>query len=213
MNESVRDPDLERAASENYSSDLPYHNYGHALTVALNGLKIAQDCRLEHIPIDEYIVYCALLFHDAGYHQDHQKMGFDSKEALSARIAREILGEKPRPTGFIERVENAILCTTREAVCTTIEDNAVRAADLSGLAADYTVFRHNTVLLKQEFEMLNGEEVSWAQWIERATTIVTGYLSQEFRLTKFYSGPPGESPFHQKVKMNLDRLNAETSPS
>jgi len=208
----MRDSDLEQAASENYSPDLPYHNFGHALSAALTGLKIAQDCRLENIPIDDTIVYCALLFHDAGYHHDHEKMGFESKEALSARIARDILGKKPYPTGFIEKVENAILCTTREASCTTTEENAVRAADLSGLAADYSVFRRNTVLLKQEFEFLHGQKVEWEQWIERATTIIGGYLSQELRLTQFYSGQPGESPFHQKIKQNLLQLNAEVQP-
>jgi predicted metal-dependent HD superfamily phosphohydrolase len=210
---TMRDSDLEHAASEYYSPDLPYHNFGHALSAALTGLKIAKDCRLENIPIDETIVYCALLFHDAGYHQDHEKMGFDTKEALSAHIARDILVKKPYPPGFIEKVETAILCTTRDASCTTTEDNAVRAADLSGLAAEYSVFRRNTVLLKQEFEFLYGQKVEWEQWVERATTIIGGYLNQEFRLTQFYSGQPGQSPFHQKIQQNLLQLNSEVLPS
>ena len=209
---TMRDSDLEQAASEYYSPNLPYHNFGHALSAAMTGLQIAKDCRLENIPIDEAIVYCALLFHDAGYHQDHEKMGFDTKEALSAHIARDVLEKKSQPTGFIEKVEKAILCTTRDARCTTTEENAVRAADLSGLAAEYTVFRSNTVLLKQEFEILHGQEVGWEQWIERATTIIGGYLSQELRLTQFYSGQPGHSPFHKKIQQNLLQLNAEISP-
>ena len=208
---TMRDSGLEEAASKYYSSDLPYHNFDHALSAALTGLKIAQECRLENIPIDDSIVYCALLFHDAGYHKDHEKMGFQTKEALSARIARDILEKKPCPTGFIEKVENAILCTTRDASCTTTEENAVRAADLSGLAADYPVFRRNTVLLKQEFELLYSQKVEWEQWIERATMIIGGYLSQELRLTNFYSGQPGQSQFHQKIKENLEKLNAEVS--
>lgn len=208
---TMRDSDLELAAAKYYSPDLPYHNFDHALAAALTGLKIAQECRLENIPIDDSIVYCALLFHDAGYHHDHEKRGFKTKEALSARIARDILEKRPHPSGFIEKVENAILCTTRDASCTTTEENAVRAADLSGLAADYSVFRRNTVLLKQEFEFLYGQKVEWGQWIERATTIIGGYLSQELRLTKFYSGQPGQSTFHQKIKENLAKLNAEVS--
>ncbi len=139
-------------------------------------------------------------------------MGFDTKEALSARIARDILEKKPSPDGFIEKVEKAILCTTRDASCTTTEENAVRAADLSGLAADYSVFRQNTLLLKQEFEFLCGQKVGWEQWIERATTIIGGYLRQELQLTQFYSGQPGHSPFHKKIKQNLLQLNAEVSP-
>ena len=209
---TMRDSDLENAASEHYSAELPYHNFGHALSAALTGLKIVQDCRLENIPVDENIVYCALLFHDAGYHRDHEKMGFSTKEALSAQIARDILEKKPYPTEFIEKVEQAILCTTRDASCTTTEENAVRAADLSGLAAEYSVFRQNTVLLKQEFEMLYGQQIEWVQWIQRATTIIGGYLNQELRLTEFYSGQPGQSPFHKKIKQNLSQLNAEISP-
>ena len=205
----MRDSDLEQVVSEYYSPDLPYHNFGHALTSALTGLEIVQDCRSENIPIDETIVYLALLLHDAGYHQDHEKMGFDTKEALSAHIAREILEKKQHPTDFIDQVEKAILCTTREASCITTEENAVRAADLSGLAAEYSVFRRNTELLKQEFEFLYGQKVGWEQWRERATTIIGGYLSQELRLTHFYSGPPGQSPFHEKIKQNLILLNGE----
>ncbi|MDX1411058.1 MAG: HD domain-containing protein [Nitrospirales bacterium] len=208
----MRDADLEQAASEYYNPELPYHNFGHALSAALTGLKIAQECRDENIPIDDSIVYCALLFHDAGYHQDHEKLGFESKEALSAKIARDILEKKSYPDGFIDNVEKAILCTTREASCTTTEENAVRAADLSGLAAEFSVFRRNTELLKQEFEILYSQKIEWEQWIERATTIIGGYLRQELRLTQFYSGQPGQSPFHQKIKQNLFQLNAEVLP-
>jgi len=209
----MRDPELEQLASGYYTSDLPYHNFGHALSSALKGLEIVQECQHENIPIDESIVYCALLFHDAGYHQDHEKMGFDHKEALSAKIARDILEKKSHPIGFIDKVEKAILCTIRDASCTTTEENAVRAADLSGLAAEYSVFRRNTELLKQEFEFLYGQKVGWEQWRERATTIIGGYLSQELRLTHFYSGQPGQSPFHKKIKQNLLQLNAEVLPS
>ena len=209
----MRDTELEQLASEYYSPELPYHNFGHALSSALTGLEIVNDCRIENIPIDQSIVYTALLFHDAGYHQDHEKMGFDTKEALSARIARETLEKKSHQLEFIEKVEKAILCTIRDASCTTTEEHAVRAADLSGLASEYSIFRRNTELLKQEFEILYGQKVEWDQWRERATTIIGGYLSQEFRLTHFYSGPPGQSPFHKKVKHNLVLLNGEKLPT
>lgn len=210
MRYAVRDTDLELLASEYYSATLPYHNFGHALASVQTGLAIAQDCRREGIPIDEAIVYCALLFHDAGYHQDNEKMGFATKEALSAHIVRKVLEKKSAPSGFIERVEQAILCTMRDASCTTTEEHAVRAADLSGLAAEYSVFRHNTELLKQEYEILYGQPVTWDEWRKRATNIIELYLSQEFRLTQYYSGQPGQSPFHQKVKQNLLQLNAES---
>ena len=206
----MRTPELEQAASEHYNPDMPYHNFGHALASALTGLEIVEDCRRENIPIDQSVVYCALLFHDAGYHQDHEKMGFKSKEALSAHIARTVLEKHGHPDEFIERVEKAILCTIRDASCLTTEDNAVRAADLSKLAADYSVFRHNTELLRQEYEILFGQSVTWEEWKKRSTKIIELFLSQEFRLTRFYSGQPGHSPFHKKVKQNLVQLNTET---
>lgn len=205
----IRNPELERLASQYYSPELPYHNFEHALTSAQTGLDIVQDCQREGVSVDEAIVYCALLFHDAGYHQDHEESGFVTKEALSARIAREVLEKKTQSDGFIFRVEQAILSTTRDASCLTTEDNAVRAADLSGLAAEYPVFRRNTELLKQEYELLYGQQLTWAEWIMRANTIIETYLNQEIRLTRFYSGEPGQSPFHLKIKQNLLQLNAE----
>ena len=205
----MRDPELEQAASEHYNPDMPYHNFGHALASALTGLEIVEDCRRENIPIDQGVVYCALLFHDAGYHQDHERMGYTHKEALSAHIARTVLEKHSQPSEFIERVEKAILCTIRDASCLTTEDNAVRAADLSKLAADYSVFRHNTELLKQEYEILFGQPITWEEWKKRSTNIIELFLSQEFRLTRYYSGPAGHSPFHKKVKQNLRQLNTE----
>ena len=136
-------------------------------------------------------------------------MGYATKEALSAHIAREVLGKKPQPPELINRVEKAILCTIRDASCVTTEEHAVRAADLSGLAAEYSVFRRNTELLKLEYEMLFGQPVNWEEWKKRATNIIELYLTQELRLTRYFSGQPGQSPFHKKVKQNLLQLNAE----
>jgi hypothetical protein len=98
-------------------------------------------CLREGVPIYGEVVYYALLFHDAGYHEDHISKGFTSKEEYSAHLAVQCLRAEAIPEDTIKRVIAAILSTERDAQFNSNEEKAVRAADHAGLASDYTTFR------------------------------------------------------------------------
>ena len=85
----------------------------------------------------------------------------------------------------------------------------MRAADLSGLAADYETFHRNSTNLKTEYELFNDMNLSWAEWVKIASETIQFYLSQEIRLTSYFVNGDGESSFHQAVRENLERLIAE----
>ena len=53
-----------------------------------------EDCASENINVDEKIVNIAILFHDAGYQENHTSLGFSTKESYSAFLAKEFLKEK-----------------------------------------------------------------------------------------------------------------------
>ena len=200
---------INAAAQALYDPELPYHNFGHAQEVVATGERIVERCRAEGIRIDDQVVYLGLLFHDAGYRENHTALGFDTKEAYSAHLAEQVLTEHGLRPKLIEKVCATILSTYRYASFKTAEQKAVRAADLSGLAADYEVFRHNSQMLQQEQEMLTGKQTTWPEWVESVTEVVRFYMNQEIRLTSYFYDENGQSAYHRKVAENLNLLRKE----
>ena len=206
----MRDKKLEKIASRFYNPKLPYHNFGHVVTVIRESEKMLQKCSDEGIKVDEKIVYFALLFHDAGYDEDHEALGFDSKEAYSAELAERVLKENGADGEIVERVKTAIMSTHVDGKCTCAEDRIVRASDLSELAAEYSVFKKNTLDLKSELENSIGREVSWEEWKRLAVERVELFLREDMAVTSDYYDN-GESIFHRNTRANLKTLMADGS--
>lgn len=189
-----------------YDAKLPYHNFLHALRVASIALEIARRCIREGLAVDVLVVYLAALFHDAGYHLDHVARGFASKEELAVSLTRPALEAIELDEHRILAVEKTILATQRDAVFTTVEEKIVRAADLDSLASTYNEFLTANRQLKAEFELLQGEKLTWTEWKEMTRTAVTFYLGQDIRLTSAYADHNGHSIFHQGARENLERF-------
>ena len=208
----IRNPEIEKAAERLYDPKLAYHNFGHIEFVLSAAEKILENCRQENLSLDEEVVYLALLFHDAGFIEDHVARGHASKEEYSARLAEQILPEFGIDQSTIEKVVQAILCTHCDGQCRCNEDKAVRAADLSGLAADYKVFKDNAVKLMQEYKLLTGRDISWQQWKEIAVDRIGLFLREDMTLTAVELDERGESRFQAATRANMDRLLADDSP-
>ncbi len=202
---------IKQAAATFYSSSLPYHNFSHALAVVKEAEQIVGKCRAEGVPVDGDVVMLAALFHDAGFHDDHIRLGFASKEAYSAELARRELGRNGATPQFVERVCDAIMSTHCDGICRNNESKAVRAADLAGLAAEYDVFKRNTVRLKQEHELLTRTRTQWPEWRDSAIARVHLFLRQDLDLTRDYFDAEGQSVFHRRTRENLRRLQADPS--
>ncbi len=207
--DALRDPDLETEVSALYSPDLAYHNFRHALDTLEAADEITQKCIDEGIRVDAEVVYYALLFHDAGFLDDHHALGFETKEAYAADLAAVNLARRGVARNTIDKVVAAILSTHKDASFVTAEQKAVRAADLSGLAADYERFRQNSANLKAEYEYFHDKQLDWPKWVDNASATIRFYLSQEIRLTTYFADGEGRSRFHNAVRANLDRLIAE----
>lgn len=207
----MQDNEIEKIASQYYDESLPYHNFDHARAVVKKGEQIVQKCREEDIAVDESVVYYALLFHDAGYHEDHFEKGFDSKEEYSAYLADSVLAKRGFNKELINKVKAAIMSTRSGGNCFSIEDKVVRAADLWGLAADYDVFKENTIRLKKEHEMMTGEQISWGKWKEMAINTVELFLEEEMDITSDYFDGDGNSKFHKDARKNLKTLKSDSS--
>lgn len=207
----MRNKELEKIASRYYNPKLPYHNFGHVVTVIRESERVLEKCRAQGIQVNEDVVYYALLFHDAGYNEDHTALGFDSKEAYSAAISEQVLKDNGINQETIEKTKTAIMSTHMDAKCTSIEDKIVRAADLSELAADYQVFKKNTLNLKSELETFSNRKVSWDEWKQSAVNTVELFLREEMHVTGDYFDENGVSVFHKNARANLKKLLADAS--
>ncbi|MCZ6525669.1 MAG: HD domain-containing protein [Gammaproteobacteria bacterium] len=205
----MRDEQIEKIASQLYSPEMPYHNFGHVYYVLEKSEEIIRKCRQENVPLDESVVYYAVLFHDAGYHEDQTKKGFDTKEAYSAYLAERELQQAGKSKEMIDRVKAAILSTHCDAHCYSNEDKAVRAADLSGLSADYAIFKKNTVNLKKEFEMMSGTRLAWDEWKIMGYERIGLFLKEDMALTSDYFDKDGKSIFIARTQNNLKALMAD----
>ncbi|MGE0484682.1 MAG: hypothetical protein AB7Q81_11125 [Gammaproteobacteria bacterium] len=204
-----REPALEARARALYDERLPYHNFAHIQDTLAAAEVILERCAAEHIRIDSMVVYYGLLFHDAGYQDDHLTLGHRSKEAYSAALAESVLGEFGTPSSQVQKVIAAILATERDGSFVSAEQKAVRAADLSGMAATWPVFLRHSLNLKREYELLNDCELNWTQWQQNSEQVLSFYLTQEIRLTSYFHNERRESAFHTAVRENLRRLLAE----
>ena len=204
--DGIRNAHLEEVAAELYSDQMPYHNFNHVLGTVAAGAILVERCLKEGIPIHGEVVYYALLFHDAGYHENHISKGFTSKEGYSAYLAVQYLRAEAIPEDIIKRVVAAILSTHRDAQFASNEEKAVRAADLAGLASDYETFRSNVKKLHQECEMLTGRKVAWDEWKTSVRETIRFYLSQEIRLTQPNACVDNVALFYAQANRNLSRL-------
>lgn len=205
----IRNADIEKRAAALYDKRLPYHNFDHVLQVILAGEEIMEKCRADGIAFDEDAVYYAMLLHDAGFHEDHRALGFESKEAYSAALARQFLERMSISQSIISKVVSAILCTHVDGRCRTVEDRIVRRADISGMASGYDQFRADTVNLKQELEILSGQPVSWNEWKKQASERINLFLREDTGLVHDDYDSDGEPVFLRRVRNNIDAMMAD----
>ena len=201
INQSIK----ERAEAL-YDPALAYHNVEHVEYVLAAAERLIDKCRAESVAIDADVVAYALLFHDAGYIEDHRAKGYDSKEAYSADIAADVLSSFDFKPEFIAAVKQSILATHMDAHCQSNEDILVRAADLSGLADSYKVFRTNSEHLKQEFELLNERKITWAEWKKMVARTLELFLREDLKLTSDYYDDNGDSVFHKLTRQNIEKF-------
>ena len=189
-----------------YYINLPYHNFKHALKVMKYARQLIKRYRKK---IDEIAICHATLFHDAGYHQNHKRLGFQTKEHLSAAIAEKELRKLGYAKQHIAKVKKLILITRKETRARTPEEKIVRASDLEGIKGKYKDFVNENKLLRKEFNLLTGKKVSHKQWKKMTKEILSHYLTQKIKLTPYYYDAKGRSLFHERAWRNVQRFISE----
>ena len=85
----------------------------------------------------------------------------------------------------------------------------MRAADLSGLGADFASFRDDAVKLKHEHEIMTGEDLPWDTWREVACRRIAAFLRERLDLTAADVDASGDSVLAVRARENVRRLLAE----
>ncbi len=187
---------------KNFYSDLPYHNFSHALKVVKKCEDLIKRCARYGISVDKKVILIAALFHDVEY---EKTIKGKTKEEHSADIARRELLKLGYSKSFIKKVEELILATNYEATPKTPEEKILRAADLSNLAGEYKMFLKNNNLLKKEYEYLNKVSLTKKQWKEKTRNTILYFLSQDIKLTPEHDNKKGKSIFHISALRNIKK--------
>lgn len=200
---------LVEIAKSLYSDKLAYHNFTHFLDVVGYAQRLVFKVQALGTDPDWEIIFYAILFHDAGYSEDHRALGFQTKEAYAEHLARKYLAEAGLSPDRLERVASCIRATDRHHAVQTLEEKIVRAADLAGLAEPYEKFREKAGALLHEFEFLYGRRLTQVEWKEMVVKNLSIYLKQHIQLTADYYSAAGTSDWHDRVNENLRRFLAE----
>ena len=196
-------------AEKLYDETLPYHNFNHVRDVLNASNNILNRCNEESIDVDEEVVFYALLFHDAGYHEDHEAKGFDTKEAYSAHLAEKTLSQYGVKDSTIEKVVQAIHCTHINGVCVSNEDKVVKNSDLFNLCAEYNSFKEASLRLLEEYNLLYGLNINWNEWKQMAVERLEKYLDESIFLTSDAYNESGDIIFIENTRNNIEKLLAD----
>ncbi len=188
-----------------YSDKLHYHNFSHINDVLDYAEVILKQCNTQNISYDKKIITHAILFHDAGYIEDHKNKGFKDKESYSAFLAETILLDADESEKHIAAVSQAILATRMDALCQSNNDMVVRAADLYGLIAPYNQFKNKTIALYKEREFMSGKKITWEEYKGEACDIIKQFIASPIQLD-IELFQHNNDKFHSKVSENIDKL-------
>ncbi|QHS62266.1 Pycsar system effector family protein [Chitinophaga agri] len=136
--------------------NLVYHNLEHTKLVVAAAQQIAAHYRLADN--DLLIVCVACWFHDLGYLMGETKM----HEEKGAEMARVFLNVQQIPEDIQQQVAGCIMATKMPQNPKNLLEEIVCDADLFHLGTKD--FRDRSRLMRQEFELTSGREISGAEW-------------------------------------------------
>ena len=178
-------------------TNLPYHNWQHALTVHDRALAILQKIQsLTDVDINVNIIELATYGHDACFGADIK--GFKSQEHFTAHIIENML-RKDYDEDFVSAVTQAILATNPWIEPISIEAKILRAADMGGLM-HYDIYREDFNKLMQENEANNERE-----FLLKSLNFLALYIWPSVHLTPNYYNTRGTSAWHSNTISNIIR--------
>ena len=205
----IRDEKAEISARNLYSKKLAFHNFFHVIETLKFANTIINSLAMKLSSISLETIYYALLFHDAGYVENQTCLGYSDKESYSAALAEEYLLGRGMPLAGVSKVTLAIKATHISAECRNLEEEVVRGADISGMAAPYNDFLKMSKAIKAEQEYLIGAKISWADWVRGSEVHLKPYLHEKISCGELFIKSNKPSLFNQRLTSNIKQLKQE----
>lgn len=195
-----RAPHYIEQAKPFYNTELPYHNWNHAVEVMRATEKWAVESRrFENDKEIRDFLLVAAAWHDAGHDHDIPAR-FKSKEAYSVHLMGQTIGDSLSDFEF-EELEEAILGTRfgieRESDIALL----LHYADINNIGGEYDDFKSHNALLWEE----RGRP-EWAIWLDDNDTVIR-QLAKEAHTELPLIG--GNLVFARNMLANAKRLRQE----
>ncbi|MBP7806896.1 HD domain-containing protein [Candidatus Saccharibacteria bacterium] len=190
--------------------NLPYHNWQHALQTQRVCRNLFERCQTYDVQLNPFVLDAASFLHDYNYHLPLASGGqYRSKEIRSSRAAGKILRSLDIEPAVIRQVQSAIRSTELGIPCRSLDDRAMRQADLSNVTENYGSFLLNTYRLYREAHQLNDNPPSLPRFIIGSVAVLSQYAREDVSLGPFDQDPS----FMEAMFKNIDRLSQETPVS
>ena len=200
---------LEKTASK-YYANIPFHNFDHVKDTLKYAEGIMKECEKTGIAINKEVVRKALLFHDAGYHENKRAKGFDTKEEYSVSINEYELKKEGYSPEFIKDVNMAIMATQKDGKFSTNEQKLARMSDISNMAGEYEKFLDCNLRLKNEIKYMSNKKFSWTEWKKATKDTMEFYMSQDEAMAIINDrDEKGKTSFCNGIKQNMGRFLSE----
>lgn len=199
-------------ARDHYDPRLMYHNWQHAQAVMDQALLIAERVIKRGYEVDLDVLTVAGAWHDAGYGDDHEARGFQTKEEYSVYLATKFLREKALPELFIRKVGTAILGTIHNGVRDDLTTLVLHRADIANIGGPYEAFYIHSTNLYHENELF-GNAGKWPDWVTQTRGLIDK-LMREARTELVRIGEPTDdgTSFPSQAFINGLTLANEDGP-
>lgn len=201
------------AAQSHYTYDLEYHNWGHAKAVMEGVDELVERAAHRDIKLARNALQVAAAWHDAGFHEDHTRFGFPTKEHYSAFLLNEYLADKPVSDEDKQLMNDAILGTIHNATRASLDTLALHRADIANIGGPYPLFLKNNIALWKEQAYFTGTLPVWSKSVASLRGFVEGLIKEaEIEMPRL-GEPIGENDsFDVQALQNVERLEQEPQP-
>lgn len=201
-------------AQEHYTYELPYHNWGHAMSVAEAVVALGNRCIARGMHLNIGLLAVAAAWHDADYMADHMKLHHPTKESLSAYAAETFLRSQGAAEDYALQVGRAILGTTHGVSRRGLHALVLHRADIATIGGPYETFASNSCKLLQE-RRLAEPKLSFAKFVEGNRLFIGLLIAESVEKELPQLGEPVDSPgsFPVEALANITRMTEETETS
>lgn len=180
-------------AKKFYTPDYEYHNFDIHAQEVIDGVKtITSKLGRQGIVTPTNALIVAAAWHDAGYHEDHKALGFETKEAYSAYLLDQFLKEEQ--VSEYERLVmlSAINATTHNYQGRSAYDLILHRADTANIGGPAEKFIEKNILIFKELQHTHGP-TPWDTHVRQSHGFIQSLVAEHGRESTDHAVEPSDT--------------------